>query len=424
MSSRENEEFQEYTRPRGVLPWVIEGDDKILKLTYSPHKGAQFIDYETREDLVCELAGGVFCIRREDVLDAMSSQIASRSIAIGRTNKEWPDYYRIEGRILGIDHHVYIGKEAEVDIGWFFPVKVNAKRSIFQKIDRLISEDVYIGGPSENAIPLGYWKWLLFNIPGRTEVDHYVEARMQELFSDYLPTVKDGEGALKKLLAKWPKGDLKKRRQVGFDLAAAYDKEKFGYLYSQLQAMLADSGTYEAQWEAMIVKFICILYPRYIRCIRQLKVPEKFTKQGNVVVRRLDITLLDADGHIDLIEIKRPSVGPIFRKMQDHDNNILGLELQKTLMQIEKYVLYLQKGGYALEQALNKQHPNLLPNGTLLKIINPKGLVIFGRSNEFTPSQREDFEVIRRRYANIADIMTYDDLLARLRNVMDSFVLE
>ena len=69
MSSRENEEFQEYTRPRGVLPWVIEGDDKILKLTYSPYKGAQFIDYETREDLVCELAGGVFCIRREDVLD-------------------------------------------------------------------------------------------------------------------------------------------------------------------------------------------------------------------------------------------------------------------------------------------------------------------------------------------------------------------
>ena len=422
MSNREDDELHEYTRPRDVLPWVIEGDGNILKLTYSPYKGAEFIDYETRDDLICELASGVFCIRREDVLDAMSSNIASRTIVLGRSNEKWPDYYQIEGRILGLNHNVYIGREAEVDIGWFFPVNVNTRRSIFQKLDRLIAEDVYIGGPEENAIPLSYWKWLLFNIPGRAEIDHYVEARMQQLFSEYLPTVKDGEGALKKLLAKWPKGELKKRRQGCFELAAAYDKEKFGYLYSHLQSMLADSGTYESQWEGLIVRFICILYPRYIRCIRQLKVPEKFTKQGNIVVRRLDIALLDADGHIDLIEIKRPSIGPIFRKTQDHDNNILGLELQKTLMQIEKYVLYLQKGGYALEQALNKQHPDLLPNGTLLKIVNPKGLVIFGRSNEFTPAQREDFEVIRRRYANIADIMTYDDLLARLKNVMDSFV--
>jgi hypothetical protein len=37
-----------------------------------------------------------------------------------------------------------------------------------------------------------------------------------------------------------------------------------------------------------------------------------------------------------------------------------------------------------------------------------------------TGSQQLDFEVIKRKYANMLDIITYDDLLRRLSNTIDA----
>ena len=90
-------------------------------------------------------------------------------------------------------------------------------------------------------------------------------------------------------------------------------------------------------------------------------------------------------------------------------------------MQIEKYILYLQKGGYELENELNKKYPDLLPNETTVKIINPRGLIVFGRSNSLSNDQILDFEVFRRKFAHIADILTYDELLLRFKNILSKF---
>jgi hypothetical protein len=35
-----------------------------------------------------------------------------------------------------------------------------------------------------------------------------------------------------------------------------------------------------------------------------------------------------------------------------------------------------------------------------------------------SPAQRRDFDVVRRKYRNVADIVTYDDLLRRLDFVL------
>lgn len=143
--------------------------------------------------------------------------------------------------------------------------------------------------------------------------------------------------------------------------------------------------------------------------------PQKKTK------RQIDIALFDADGHIDVIEIKKPSVGAIFRSAHDHDNNIPSLALSKTLMQIEKYVLYLQKGGYELERELNALYTKSLPGKIPIKIVNPRGIIVFGRSRDLSADQVLDFEVLRRKFSHIADIMTYDDLLARFKNILSKF---
>ena len=62
-----------------------------------------------------------------------------------------------------------------------------------------------------------------------------------------------------------------------------------------------------------------------------------------------------------------------------------------------------------------------LPEGVEVKIVNPQGMIIMGRTKGLSKEQKLDFEVLRRQYRNILDIITYDDLLERLRVIKDSF---
>ena len=201
----------------------------------------------------------------------------------------------------------------------------------------------------------------------------------------------------------------------------AYEYDKYRFLYESLEKLLEEEELSEIEWEKMILRFVLLLYPQYICAHRQLVIHERMTNSKKNTKRQIDLALFDSDGHIDVIEIKRPSVGPVFRPGQDHDNNIPSLALSKTIMQVEKYVLYLQKGGYALERELNDSYPNLLPNNAPVRIVNPRGIIIFGRSKNLSPDQILDFEVMRRKFSHIADILTYDDLLMRFKNILLKF---
>ena len=90
-------------------------------------------------------------------------------------------------------------------------------------------------------------------------------------------------------------------------------------------------------------------------------------------------------------------------------------------MQAEKYLFHLSKGGRGAETLINEQYQNDLPDSFEVKITNPKAIIISGRDYEFSDAELFDFEVIKRKYANVVDILTYDDLLRRLKNLKDKY---
>src|SRR5690606_24630925 len=96
------------------------------------------------------------------------------------------------------------------------------------------------------------------------------------------------------------------------------------------------------------------------------------------------------------------------------DNHIPKRDLSGTVMQIEKYIFYLNKIGVHGENKLTKKYKDELPEGLEIKITNPNGIIIMGRDNNLDKKQLADFEIIKRKYKNIIDIFTYDDLLRRL----------
>ncbi len=87
-------------------------------------------------------------------------------------------------------------------------------------------------------------------------------------------------------------------------------------------------------------------------------------------------------------------------------------------MQVEKYLFHLSKWGREGEKEILKKRKSELPVDFEIKITNPKAMIILGRDSDFTNDQQFDFEIIRRKYANIIDIMTYDDLFRRLDNII------
>lgn len=90
-------------------------------------------------------------------------------------------------------------------------------------------------------------------------------------------------------------------------------------------------------------------------------------------------------------------------------------------MQVEKYLFYLNKWSRKGENELNKKYKDKLPNDLEIKITNPSGMIIMGRENNLTKEQLWDFEIIKRQYKNVIDILTYDELIGRLKQIINKF---
>ena len=167
------------------------------------------------------------------------------------------------------------------------------------------------------------------------------------------------------------------------------------------------------------MEFILLLYPRYIQALYKVPIPIR-KDDGTKGHKQLDVLLLDADGHIDVIEIKRPCDKDIFSSGNYRGNKYPGHTLSGTVMQMETYLYHLKKGGYELEDYINKHCKERILKNLKIWVVNPRGILILGRSKGFNNAQKLDFEIIRRKYASIVDILTYDDLLFRLTNVIES----
>jgi len=173
----------------------------------------------------------------------------------------------------------------------------------------------------------------------------------------------------------------------------------------------------ERQWQKEILQIVLLLFPRYICAFTEGPINDSWAS----TTRRVDFLLVDASGYIDVIEIKKPSIQPLLTNNQYRDNYVPARELSGSIMQVEKYLYHLNRWGAHGENKLTDKYAKELPDGLAIKIVNPKGLVILGRHKGLSQAQLDDFEVIRRKYRSVVDIITYDDLLRRLKVIRDHF---
>jgi hypothetical protein len=316
-------------------------------------------------------------------------------------------YYKVGKDIITHKIDVYFHKDVVINIQLFI---IDSDISIFSVIERLVTKDIYIGGEHPQAIQEAAFLELIEKFPNSYERKRYVEARVAGVLRNYIDEVKDAQSSFERYVNK-------KIRSTGTNIIddfREYEITKYERIHERLIKMLQSEDEYsERTWQLEIIQIIILLFPKYIAVFKDVPVRAQYAE--SIKERELDFLLLDCNGNCDVVEIKKPFENSIMTKSVYRDNFIPLRELSGTVMQIEKYIYYLNRWSYLGEQYLTKTYKDELPENFHIKITNPNGLIIMGRENNLSPEQKLDFEVIKRKYKHVLDIITYDNLLDRLK---------
>lgn len=331
-------------------------------------------------------------------------------------------YARIPGRRLGIDNDVLLGNDLTLRRKLFVAER---NISVFSRLAKVLnhSNPIVVGGERRDAIPKESFEELLEKFPTSYELDRYAGARVQSILAQYLHGMKDERELYERYLTR--KTSLTESAILNLGELKKLEIEKYRLIRDVISnALNTKTDWAEPHWQQLMLPFVPLLFPKYIKVLENVTIQDFYSKPDRRTNRRLDMALVDANGHVDVIEIKKPFDDKILRGSKYRGNSVPAAELSGSIMQAEKYLFHLSKWGIDGERKLSKKYAADLPVGMRLRISNPKAIVIVGRDEikgqVMSAEQRLDFEVIRRKYANMMDIITYDDLLRRLNNTIEA----
>ena len=114
------------------------------------------------------------------------------------------------------------------------------------------------------------------------------------------------------------------------DYYAKIELAQFTIAYDMLKEMLsrADSIS-ESQWQEQIHKILKLLYPKYIFCTREL-----MFKGVDGYDKKPDFILVDANGFIDVLEIKKANVSILTKQASYRHNYVPVREFSGMVQQL------------------------------------------------------------------------------------------
>ena len=377
------------------------------------------------------LWGGVFEFSQSDLIDAEFE--GQYIFLLGAIKNEAP-YYFVEGRKLKIPFDVYLSTDMRISTKHFGAGPARWKASVFGHIAKVLDPDeknVIIGGPHEDAMPEDAFNELVNNLPTSYEFKRYADYRTAQLVGEYFDTARDFEQDYSQYMTRKTAraGRAHSRGNPTNKLIAAQQLELLQYGLSQLDYLLENtnpSAVHEKEWRDSIYSILKIIFPQYVFAKADVQIPDRIDPSHSH--RFIDFLLADARGNIDVLEIKKAfPKSSLIRKRTYRDNYIAAKELTGGVMQIEKYINNLLNWGIDGEKELYSRYKDELPeNLDKLRFLNPRGLLIIGycegndERSGFTEREAYDFDLIRRHYSRIVDIITYNDLRDRFQRIISS----
>jgi len=389
----------------------IEKTDKdlILKYYYSGYQQNYWVDEKLLSKKSFQIKQ-VFNVRKDILIERKEEDFEDPEyyFKIGSLEGE---YYKIDKSVFGLKNNFFFYKDVHLSEKHFIG---KTKVSLLYQIDQNISQDIFIGGEKEDILPYKSFVELTKIFPTTHEIKLYRQAKITSILKEYFDNIQDKELSYHSYVGKKTPVYKSNLRKTFKDAEII----KYETLLERLNTMLNNEVKYsEPQWQEEIIQIILLLFPKYIAVFDEVRFKDIYNNK----IRRLDYGLIDFMGNLDLIEIKIPFEKSIVSVRQYRENHIPNRDLSGAIMQIEKYIYYLNKTGINGEKSLTKKYKDKLPANLEIKITNPNGMIIMGRDKNLDKQQLADFEIIKRKYKNILDIFTYDDLLRRMEIMIEQF---
>lgn len=384
-----------------------KSNSKVILSYTSDRPSPEWVYHELDKSGIVRIAKA-FSLTKNELLTTFHNDEEDNLVEFQVAEKQG-EYFCFSKDLLSIGHDLYIHESILLERKLFV-----AERgiSIFGKVDDLVSQSIVVGGNKEGAIPEAMFRELLNAFPNTYELNRYASARISGVLSSYIETNDDYEEKYQKYLNK---RISRKGTNLNY-LFSEVELLKYKGILEKLNTMLNAEKSYsEAQWQEELLQIVLLLYPKYVYVFKEAPVRDTYNKKN----RNIDYLLIDSSGNTDIVEIKKPFDKCVVTNRTYRDNYIPLRELSGTVMQIEKYIFYLNKWGKAGEDKLTERYKDDVAPGFRIKITNPSGLIIMGRTKGLTEAQVQDFEVIKRKYKNVIDIVTYDDLIERLQVIIE-----
>lgn len=185
-------------------------------------------------------------------------------------------------------------------------------------------------------------------------------------------------------------------------LKATVEIESLRELAKDLENQILDGHT-ESWWQIYIKKNILLIQQGYIKAIEKMNISIGNTKFP-------DFSLITHDNFLDILEIKKPDT-KIIKLDSSRDNYHWDIEMSKAVIQVENYIANISAYQDAVRSYIFDNY-----NKLNIKAVRPRGIILAGDARNFVEQkEKDDFRLLSQGLKNIT-ILTYDELLIRLKN--------
>ncbi|MBQ7240905.1 MAG: DUF4263 domain-containing protein [Bacilli bacterium] len=380
----------------------VSKEGKIL-MNYMPYNGTSWIN----ENLIDEERGikiKSFYFNKNDILFLDEDKVVLQFASLKDDG-----YYYIKKRVTQTNGKVKFNNLSILNIKYLM---VNSNLNIFQAIEEVRNDDnldISIGN-SENDINSRDFLLICDKFPNSYEKDLYYNSRVYDLLSNYFEDLID----YNKKYTNYINKKYKEYDRLKLESISRYELKKYEIIKEKLEEYLVHEDMIsEEDWKKLIADIILLLFPQYINYHREFSFNLE-NSDRNKMREQIDFLLVNSNGCVDILEVKKSNCPSIISSLVDRGNYFSSNTLSKTLMQTEKYIYNLQRNSIKSEDLLNRRYSSFYGDDFSFRIINPKGLIIAGKKSNYNKRQLNDLEVIKKMYANIINIYTYDDLIEML----------
>lgn len=205
-------------------------------------------------------------------------------------------------------------------------------------------------------------------------------------------------------VSKFKRADIVKRATLGIQKKSQFlALKEVVYKY---EALLKENPA-EKVWQKFFEEYITLFDSRYLQQLNYKNIATAITKYP-------DLVLIDIYGYIDFYELKK-SETKILQYDSSHKTFYWSKDFSMVIAQVSDYIQKAKENSLAYANTIKTE-----TDGLDVNIISPRAIVVAGHSKELdTVKKRNHFKTLRESLKDI-EFVLYDELLERLKNLMNS----